>query len=202
MTVLELPTNGDGKRAAAIEDAKAGMSRADIAAKHGMSDGWAAGIRRAAGVTTRKEVAAEPVPTVAPARATGTATRQTRKRKVPAGMIVSAAAVALVAALISYVHIMCLALGVPPPRWLGYLAPVPLDGLVVVSTYAFVVTKTSTFVARCGILVGFLGTLAMNVAAVWPGLVELQHVLAALAAFVPIAVLAVGHIVLQAANER
>jgi hypothetical protein len=199
--MLEAPSNGNGDvNEAARRDAAAGMSRADIAAKYGMSNGWA-GIRvRESGRTKGGSVATGPVPVVVadgkreappPARTrTVTKTKAASRGTVDWAVI---AVVGVVVATVSYSHIVDLAI-LAGHGWRAYLAPIALDGLAIAAIRAWQVGQHRR-VAAVGIAVGIVGSVAANVLAVRPELVDLADVSAVLAAFPPIALAVIVHLV-------
>jgi hypothetical protein len=201
VTLLEAPSNGNGDvNEAARRDAAAGMSRADIAAKYGMSNGWA-GIRvRESGRTKGGSVATGPVPVVVadgkreappPARTrTVTKTKAASRGTVDWAVI---AVVGVVVATVSYSHIVDLAI-LAGHGWRAYLAPIALDGLAIAAIRAWQVGQHRR-VAAVGIAVGIVGSVAANVLAVRPELVDLADVSAVLAAFPPIALAVIVHLV-------
>jgi hypothetical protein len=201
VSVLEVPANGDTDiNELARQDAAAGMSRAEIAAKYGMSDGWA-GIRvRESGRTQGRSVAAGPVPVVVadgkreappPARTKTSARPRVADRGTVDWLVI--AVVGMTVALVSYSHIVDLAM-MAGHGWRAYLAPIALDGLAVASIRAWQVDR-HRLVAGIGIAVGIVGSVAANVLAVRPELVDLADVSAVLAAFPPIALAVIVHLV-------
>jgi hypothetical protein len=144
---LVTATLSNGSRAAALEDAKAGMSRPELAAKYRVSDGTAGNIIRASGRTKVRSVATPPVPVVAadspgevatPARPTGTSakgagpvtsTKAQRKQRLFVAMIAVAALVAGAVGTLSYSLMQMLA-SVAGTGWHAYILPVALDGMM------------------------------------------------------------------------
>jgi hypothetical protein len=201
VTVLEVPTNGKADvNELARQDAAAGMSRAEIAAKYGMSDGWA-GIRiRESGRTKGGSVATGPVPVVVtdgkrevppPARTRALAKPKAADRGPLDWAVI--AVVGVVVATVSYSHIVDLAV-LAGHGWRAYLAPIALDGLAIAAIRAWQVGQHRR-VAAVGIAVGIVGSVAANVLAVRPELVDLDDVSAVLAAFPPIALAVIVHLV-------
>jgi hypothetical protein len=198
VSVVELPTNGSFDREAAKADAVAGMSRPELAAKYGISDGTAGNIRREAGVTGRgKEVAAGPVPKLGQARVTGTATRTRPKPKTVADRSAIDWAiigiVAAVGAIWSYSHIVDLAIAAGH-GWRSYLLPIAIDGLLIAAIRA-VGADRRKLVAWIGIVIGIVATVTFNVLAVRLELVDMDDVAAVLAAIPPIALAVTVHLV-------
>ena len=162
----------------------AGMSRAEIAAKYGMSDGWAGGIIRDSGRTRSRSVAADAVPAVVsngnrdvpPSARSKPATRP----RVKAGKtrdpvrIVLAAIVAAVMAAVSYHHIVELAL-LAGAGWPAYVLPLALDGMVALAIRCLVVDGFRNPVAWLGLMLGFAGSAAANVYAYRPDLIDLDQ---------------------------
>jgi len=192
--------NGVDVNELARRDAAAGMSRAEIAARYGKSDGWA-GIRvRESGRTNGGKGAGGPVPVVVadgkrevppPAR-----TRTATKAKAADRGTVDWAVIAIVGvvvALVSYSHIVDLAI-LAGHGWRAYLAPIALDGLAIAAIRAWQVDQHRR-VAAVGIAAGIIGSVAANVLAVRPELVDLADVSAVLAAFPPVALAVIVHLV-------
>ncbi len=101
--------------------------------------------------------------------------------------------VAATVALLSASHIIDLALAAGH-GWRAWLSPVALDGLAVAALLAWSAGRHRV-VAALGIAVGVVGSVAANVLAVRPELVDLDDVSAVLAAFPPIALAVVVHLV-------
>lgn len=101
--------------------------------------------------------------------------------------------VAATVALLSASHIIDLALAAGH-GWRAWLSPVALDGLAVAALLAWSAGRHRV-VAALGITVGVAGSVAANVLAVRPELVDLDDVSAVLAAFPPIALAVVVHLV-------
>jgi hypothetical protein len=197
-----MTSNGDGRdvEALARADAVAGMSRPEIAAKYGWSTGKAGRIRREAGVTVRNgaPVAVPPVAADSPGEAAPVARSKAkvpRRVKPDRGTVdwLVIAIVGVVVALVSYSHIVDLAV-LAGHGWRAYLAPIALDGLAIAAIRAWQVGQHRR-VAAVGIAVGIVGSVAANVLAVRPELVDLADVSAVLAAFPPIALAVIVHLV-------
>ena len=101
--------------------------------------------------------------------------------------------VAATVALLSASHIIDLALAAGH-GWRAWLSPVALDGLAVAALLAWSAGR-HRIVAALGITVGVVGSVAANVLAVRPELVDLDDVSAVLAAFPPVALAVVVHLV-------
>jgi hypothetical protein len=103
------------------------------------------------------------------------------------------AIVGVTVAAVSYSHIVDLAI-LAGHGWRAYLAPIALDGLAIAAIRAWQVGQHRR-VAAVGIAVGIIGSVAANVLAVRPELVDLADVSAVLAAFPPIALAVIVHLV-------
>jgi hypothetical protein len=103
------------------------------------------------------------------------------------------AIVGITVAAVSYSHIVDLAI-LAGHGWRAYLAPIALDGLAIAAIRAWQVGQHRR-VAAVGIAVGIIGSVAANVLAVRPELVDLADVSAVLAAFPPIALAVIVHLV-------
>jgi hypothetical protein len=103
------------------------------------------------------------------------------------------AIVGITVAAVSYSHIVDLAI-LAGHGWRAYLAPIALDGLAIAAIRAWQVGQHRR-VAAVGIAVGIIGSVAANVLAVRPELVDLADVSAILAAFPPIALAVIVHLV-------
>lgn len=101
--------------------------------------------------------------------------------------------VAATVALLSASHIIDLALAAGH-GWRAWLSPVALDGLAVAALLAWSAGRHRV-VAALGITVGVVGSVAANVLAVRPELVDMDDVSAVLAAFPPVALAVVVHLV-------
>jgi hypothetical protein len=85
--------------------------------------------------------------------------------------------VAAIAAVISYQHVVALALRYGQPVLAAYLLPVSIDGLVAVSSLVMLraarLSVTAPWLARTGLILAIMATLACNVgygvAHGWPG---------------------------------
>ena len=102
-------------------------------------------------------------------------------------------AVAAVVAVVSYSHIVDLAVAAGH-GWRSYLAPVALDGLTIAAIRAQRLGR-HRLTAGVGIVVGVIGSVGANVLAVRPELVDMADVSAVLAAFPPVALAVVVHLV-------
>lgn len=103
--------------------------------------------------------------------------------------------VAVTVALLSASHIIDLAIAAGH-GWRAWLSPVALDGLAVAALLAWSAGR-HRFVAAIGIAAGVAGSVAANVLAVRPELVDMADVSAVLAAFPPVALAVVIHLVRQ-----
>jgi hypothetical protein len=191
----------NGSRAAALEDARAGMSRPELAAKYRVSDGTAGNIIRASGRTKAGRVAARPVPAVAAngtseaplsARSNGTAaravssTRAVRQRHLIVAMIGVAALVAGAVGVLSYSLIQTLA-AVAGTGWHAYVLPVALDGMYLCGAICLAIDPRYR-PAKWAIGIGLVASMATNwVAAHDPSkVVDLELAARTLSSFTPL----------------
>jgi hypothetical protein len=199
VTVLEVSTNGDAREAAFAKYAADGGSWtiAQVAEATGLGRRQAGTVSRqwktrlaANGGSSASEVPPPPKPApraISPPRPKAkAATRGTVDWAV-------IAIVGVVVALVSYSHIVDLAM-MAGHGWRAYLAPIALDGLAIAAIRAWQVSRHRR-VAAIGIASGIVGSVAANVLAVRPELVDLADVSAVLAAFPPVALAVIVHLV-------
>jgi hypothetical protein len=222
MTVFEVPTNGSTDiNEAARRDAAAGMSRGEIAARYGKSDGWA-GIRiRESGRTKGRSVATGPVPVVVadgkrevppPARTNGTPTatvampatsvKTQRQRRLIVAMIVVAALVAGAVGTLSYSLTQTLA-SVAGTGWHAYIVPIVLDGMYLCGAICLAV-DSKYLPAKLAIGVGLVASSATAwVAADNPSkVVDLELTARTLLAFTPLCLFLCVMFILHAYKVR
>lgn len=110
---------------------------------------------------------------------------------------VGVAVVAVVCAVVSYVHLRHLAT-VAGTGTLAAWLPLGIDGLAVSATTSVIVDKhhgrRAEPLAVLGVLLGVAGSLAGNLAAVDPELISVRAVRLALAAYPPLALALAGHL--------
>ena len=203
-------TNGD-QRAAAIADAKAGMSRPELMEKYGMSNGWAGGVitesgrpgtrgRLAAnGGSSASGVSPPPKPTPRAIDRKPVATVSRRRQQRDPIKIAATAVVLAVGLAVSYSHIVHLAV-LAGAGWWAWVMPLPLDAMALVSLL-HLATERRYLIAWAGVLVGAVGSLAANVLAVDPALADMRYVLWGFAALPPIAVIVCGHLLDRGARR-
>lgn len=191
MSVVEMPTNGSAKSAAAkILAAEPGISARDLGTRIGVKERRARDIRNEIQTADRGTPAVPAVPKPAP-RAAPRKPRAIADRTAVDWTIIGV--VAAVGAIWSYSHIVDLAIAAGH-GWRSYLLPIAIDGLVIASVRAAGQDRRK-LVAWLGITVGIVGTVAANVLAVRLELVDMADVAAVLAAFPPIALAVTVHLV-------
>lgn len=112
------------------------------------------------------------------------------RSKIDAGLL---AVVAVAVAVVSASHIIDLAIEVGH-GWRAWLAPAALDGLALAGVRAWQQGR-HRMMAGIGVAAGVVGSVAANVLAVRPELVDPGTVSAVLAAFPPVALAVVVHLV-------
>lgn len=208
VTVTEVPTNG--KRPATTRDegkaiirqilAEGGKpSRQELLRRYGRSDGtwgnWITEVRNEAASAVPAAETNGLGEVTLPARSTVTRVKARRGKVAERAAVdwIIIAVVAAVAAIWSYSHIVDLAIAAGH-GWRSYLLPVAIDGLLVAGVRA--VGRDRHYpVAWIAIAVGVVGTVAGNVLAVRPELVDLADVAAVSAAFPAIALPVIVHLV-------
>jgi hypothetical protein len=187
------PTRDEAR---AIVRATVKPSRDRLADEHGGSPSfWRDRIaeeRNGAAVAVPPVVADSPGEAAPVARSTPRVPRRVKPDRGTVDWLVIAV-VGVVVALVSYSHIVDLAI-LAGHGWRAYLAPIALDGLAIAGIRAWQVGRHRR-VAAIGIGVGIVGSVAANVLAVRPELVDLADVSAVLAAFPPIALAVIVHLV-------
>jgi Protein of unknown function (DUF2637) len=191
MTVVEMPTNGSAKAAAAkILAAEPGIRAKELGPRINVKERRARDIltelRAADGTPPAVPAVPKPAVRAAPRRKLATADRNAVDWLIIG--IVGAAA-----ALWSFSHIVDLGIAAGH-GWRTYLLPISIDGLVIASVRAAGADRRK-LVAWVGIVVSLFGTVTMNVLAVRLELVAMDDVAAVLAAFPPIALAIVIHLV-------
>lgn len=158
----------------------------------------------------RKQTGNPPAPTAATPQPTGNRrpatprNRQAATQDVPVlltvGTRAAVAVVAVVAGLLSYSHIRNLAIAAGS-GWEADILPLSLDGLVAACTFTLVHDRRTgrggNPLAWAGIVVGLIGSVAANVIAVDPSIVDLRVVAQVLAAFPPLALAVSAHLLVQ-----
>lgn len=142
----------------------------------------------------------------APATATGEGERTSRPSM---GLVVVATAavamVTVVTAVVSYVHIRDLAQTAGEDRLAGLL-PLGIDGLVVACTASIILDRRrgarGHVLAWAGVALGLVGSVAANVLAVVPGLVNETVVAAVLAGYPPVALAIAAHLLFRMHGGR
>jgi hypothetical protein len=212
VTVLEAPTNGNSREAAYQEYVAAGGSWtiAQVAEATGLGARQAGTVSRqwkerlaanggssASGVLPPPKPALRAIDKLPGAKdLKATSLRRAKSKTVADRGPLDWAVIAIVGitvAAVSYSHIVDLAI-LAGHGWRAYLAPIALDGLAIAAIRAWQVGNHKV-IATIGIAVGIIGSVAANVLAVRPELVDLDDVSAVLAAFPPIALAVIVHLV-------
>jgi hypothetical protein len=212
--MAETMTNGNAAAAARrlYNESGGTITGKELAAELGMSERWGRLQIAAARQNGTASVATAPADQVpVPQRsAVDTAKPPAHRRgKVPAplvtGTIVAVAVVAAVAAVVSYSHVRDLAVAAGA-GWRADILPLSLDGLVAAATCTLVLDRrrgrAGHPLAWAGIVVGLVGSVAANVLAVIPGLVDLRVVAGVLAGFPPVALAVSAHLLVRTLADR
>jgi len=162
----------------------------------------------AAGAPTARPGTDNGAPGIASAAARHTTAADRQPAPVPAALvIVTVAAVAIVAAVttvVSYSHTHDLAL-LAGQHWLAKVVPAAVDGLVVAGSTSLLVDRRTGSrghpLAWAAIALGLATSMAANVVAVDPTLVDLRVVKWVMAGYAPVALAISGHLLIRMLGE-